>query len=79
MKLGHPLVARNDVQVKPHKIGRNQWAAVYAAVILLPLRRFLTFAGDRPANDDAIQGPCQLRWLLLLLLQNRLPRPDLVP
>ena len=40
---------------------------------------FLAFAGDRPANDDAIQGPCQLRWLPLLLFQNRLLGPDLAP
>ena len=40
---------------------------------------FLAFAGDRLANDDAIQGPCQLRWLPLSLLQNRLGRSDFVP
>ena len=40
---------------------------------------FLAFAGDRPAIDDAIQGPCQLRWLPLLLLQNRLLLHPLLP
>ena len=40
---------------------------------------FLAFAGDRPANGEAIPGPSQHRWLPLSLLQNRLGRSDFVP
>ena len=35
--LHHRITARSDAQVKPHKIGRHQLGAAYAAVIVPPL------------------------------------------
>ena len=35
--LHHRITARSDAQVKPHKIGRNELGAAYAAVIVPPL------------------------------------------
>ena len=38
--LHHRIAARSDAQIKPHKIGRNQLGAAYAAVIVPPLVLF---------------------------------------
>ena len=45
----HRITARSDAQVKPHKIGRNQLGAAYAAVIVPP---FVFFSIRRRSLSD---------------------------
>ena len=45
MKLGHPLVARNEVQDKLHLAPQDKTAALRTAKTLLPFVRFKHLAG----------------------------------
>ena len=78
VNIGHPLVARNGVHVKPHKIRRNQWAAVYAAVILLPLV-LLSIRRRSTSERWCYPRAMSTSMAALSLLQNRLGRSDFVP
>ena len=78
MKLGHPLVARNEVQDKLHLAPQDKTAALRTAKTLLPMVLFSIWQ-DSPEMDLDIDGACRRRQLSRQVFQNQLLRPDLVP